>query len=118
MEDLPPVMINGTGHPYGPVLLHFFYAANSAPSGIPKDTDKEDEDGVYDWYTFPHALKVLCDEPSRLALHTAAMALNVAAAGNKVPIKWNRFEGGVFGHEVRRECRKGKQNLSTIWLLW
>ena len=45
-------------------------------------------------------MEALPDDASRLALYTVAMALNAAAASNKVPMKWLKSEGGVFGQEL------------------
>jgi len=100
LEDVPPIMINGNGCPYGSVLLHFFCAANPPPPGPLENADMEDDEDFYDWYTFPRAMDALQDQASKLALYTATMSLNVAAIADKVPTKWHRSEGGVFGQEL------------------
>ena len=52
--DVPPVMVHAAGE--RPVLLHFFYAKNPPPPGPLAEADIEDEEDLYDWYTFPRAL--------------------------------------------------------------
>ena len=90
MKHIPPVMVYGSGQPYGPVLLHFFSAACPPPPGPLEDADVEDEEDFYDWYTYPRAVEALRDQASRRALQTAAMALNAAAAAGRLPSKWRR----------------------------
>ena len=60
--------------------------------------EDEDEDDLYDWFTFPQALFVL-PPPERAALADASVALQrAAAAGIVPPLPWQR--GGVFGAGV------------------
>lgn len=60
----------------------------------------QDEEDYYDWYTFPRAMEYLLDLASRLALQTVGHTLSGAAAANRVPTKWRKFEGGIFGQEL------------------
>ena len=56
----------------------------------------EDEEDIYDWYTFPRAISALGDDHATItALHTIAYALKSAAVAKVLPIKW----GGAFGQE-------------------
>ena len=100
LEHVPPVMIHGDGRPYGPVLLRMYCATRPPPEGPLEAADEEDEDDLYDWYTFPRALEALGDDASRAALFTAAAALHAAAIAGKLPRKWAQCEGGVFGQEL------------------
>lgn len=98
LQHIPPIMIYGTAE--RSVLLHLFCAKAPPPPGPLEEADIEDDEDYYDWYTFPRALKALPDLASRLALQTAGHSLNGAATANRVPFKWRKFEGGVFGQEL------------------
>jgi len=90
LKHIPPIMVYGSGRPYGPVLLHFFSAACPPPPGPLEDADVEDEEDYYDWYTYPRAAEALIDEASRRALQTATFAINAAAVAGRLPSKWRR----------------------------
>ena len=45
-------------------------------------------------------MEALRDKESRLALHMAAISLHSAAMAGKVPQKWLKREGGLFGQEI------------------
>ncbi len=55
--------------------------------------DIEDEDDLYDWYTFENAITRLSDESSQLAKKTMVHALAQAGRVGLVENKW----GGIFG---------------------
>lgn len=80
-----------------PVIVEIYplYANNPPPEIPEEEADLEDEDDMYDWYTFPKALDKL-DVASRHALRAMAHCLIQAAHVGLVPVKW----GGVFGQEL------------------
>ncbi|CAE7031952.1 unnamed protein product [Symbiodinium sp. CCMP2592] len=91
--EIAPVTI---AVPDMPILLHALYAANPPPAGSAADSDGEDPEDVYDWYTFPRAMSALAKDPyARAALATMAFALAAGTLGGLVPKKW----GGIFGQE-------------------
>ena len=82
-----------------PILTHLYavYATQPPPDGPLEDADLEDEEeSLYDWYTFHRALERVEDGASRAALQTMALNLVQAANAGLVPAKW----GGVFGQEL------------------
>ena len=93
---IPPVNIYmPSGKPIV-VSMHVLYAVHPPPDGPLEDADMEDEEDIYDWYTFPRAINALGDDNATItALHTIAYALKGAAVAKVMPIKW----GGVFGQE-------------------
>ena len=96
MPHIPPVNIYmPSGKPIV-VSMHVLYAVHPPPDGPLEDADMEDEEDIYDWYTFPRAISALGDDNATItALHTIAYALKSAAVAKVLPIKW----GGVFGQE-------------------
>jgi hypothetical protein len=103
IEALPNVLPVAIYAPDGrPIMveLHPLYAASAPPGYDEPDyeayADEEDEDDLYDWYTFPRALGRL-DSASGQALQCLALTLLQAAGVGLVPSKW----GGVFGQELQ-----------------
>ncbi len=82
-----------------PILVELYplYANNPPPDTPLEDTDFEDEDDLYDWYTFPNAMNRV-DVASRAALRVTALNLIQAAHAGLLPVKW----GGVFGQELNQ----------------
>eukprot|EP00439_Symbiodinium_sp_Y106_P039761 s878_g4.t2 len=79
--EIAPVTIAVPGMP---ILLHALYAANPPPAGSAADSDCEDPEDVYDWYTFPRAMSVLAKDPyARAALATMAFALAAGTLGGR-----------------------------------
>jgi len=98
LPHIPPVVIYmPAGRPVV-VTLYVLYAAHTPPEGPLEEADMEDEEDLYDWYTFPRALVALQqvdDSATITALQTLAFALKGAAVAQCIPVKW----GGVFGQE-------------------
>jgi len=95
IEHLPPVNVFMPQGRLAIVKMYVFMAANP-PTQPLENADVEDEDDVYDWYTFPRAVAAVDgDEATIHALRTLAFALEGAARAGAVPVKW----GGVFGQE-------------------
>eukprot|EP00949_MAST-11_sp_MAST-11-sp1_P003878 g3878.t1 len=93
LQHIPPIKVYGQSTIK---TLFVFYAVNPPPGSA--NLDEEDEDDLYDWYTFERAVSVLRqagDLPSVHALQSLAYALKGAASAGFVPIQW----GGVFGQE-------------------
>lgn len=93
LRAVPPVRLypaDGSG----PVLLYAAYATDGPPPGPLEDADIEDEEDLYDWFTFMRAAERL-EDPAMDALRTLACALAAAARCRQIPNKW----GGVFGQE-------------------
>eukprot|EP00040_Diaphanoeca_grandis_P003903 m.26343 g.26343 ORF g.26343 m.26343 type:complete len:1000 (+) comp15368_c0_seq1:220-3219(+) len=76
-------------------MVYTFYAVSAPPEGPLEDADIEDEEDVYDWYTYPRAMD-RAEPASKQTLQTLAMALRAAAAAGHLASKW----GGVFGQEM------------------
>ncbi|CAE8627042.1 unnamed protein product, partial [Polarella glacialis] len=94
LRNVLPVAIAVPGMPE--IALYAFYAVNPPPPGALEAADTEDPEDIYDWYTFPSAMRALAgDAYARAALATMAFALAAGAAAGTVPNQW----GGVFGQE-------------------
>jgi len=77
------------------VTVYPLYAVQPPPEGPLEDQDMEDDESLYDWYTFENAVAKL-DVRSRACLTTMACTLIEAANVGLLPVKW----GGVFGQEI------------------
>jgi G3E family GTPase len=110
-DEVVPLPCIAPIHVYGPrhrpgvlITLYPLYARQPPPDGPLEDQDMEDEDdSLYDWYTYPNAIKRLLgaeqdDVRSCAALDTMASVLVEAANVGLLPVKW----GGVFGQELFR----------------
>lgn len=109
LPGIPPAVIyrntqsythpNDNAMAVGCITIYAMYATNPPPEGPLEDADMEDEeDSLYDWYTFPRAVERLLeirDDAAVMALQTMAYALCAAAAYGRVPFIW----GGLFGQE-------------------
>ena len=75
LPHIPPVSIYmPCGRPLV-IELYPLYAINPPPEGPLEDADMEDEDDIYDWYTFERAIAALQktkDVASIIALQTMA----------------------------------------------
>jgi G3E family GTPase len=92
LEGVPPVMMLLPAR--RSVVVHFFYATQPPPEGPLENADMDDDDDVYDWYTFARASRRV-DLSTLSALQSAALTLASCASFQEVPNKW----GGVFGQE-------------------
>ena len=95
------------------ILTHLYavYAAQPPPDGPLEDADLEDEEeSLYDWYTFERATERVQDGASRAALQTMALNLVQAANAGLVPAKW----GGVFGQELVVGSGGGGVSVKTL----
>merc|ERR1712129_666070 len=98
LSGVAPVNIAVPEDGVRPIAIHALYAVSPPP---PADAPgnaagEEEEEDVYDWYTFPRAMSALSADPyARAALATMACTLAAGAAGGTVPSQW----GGVFGQE-------------------
>ena len=98
LPHVPPVSIYMPCGRSVIIELHALYAVQPPPDGPLEEADMEDEDDIYDWYTFERAVTALRktgDTATIIALQTMSFALKGAACANILPIKW----GGVFGQE-------------------
>ena len=110
LPHILPVAIYAPGGRKVIVTLYPLYAKQPPPDGPLEDADMEDEESLYDWYTFPNAAQRL-DEQSMNALQTMSWTLSQAFKVGLVPQKW----GGVFGQEAIREgtpCNGPKKPLA------
>ena len=99
IADVQPVNIYVPGGRPVIVTVYPLQAASPPPPGPLENADVEDEDDVYDWYTFPRAVSALQrsdDKATIIALKSLALGLRCAATAGVVPEKW----GGVFGQEL------------------
>eukprot|EP00605_Chrysophyceae_sp_TOSAG23-4_P002337 GSChrysophyteH1.ASY1.ANO1.2585.1 assembled CDS len=98
VPHVPPVKIfMPSGRPVI-ITVYPLYAVSPPPDGPLEDADMEDEEDLYDWYTFPRAVIALessGDLPTIHALQSLSYTLKAAACAKIVPSKW----GGVFGEE-------------------
>ena len=98
--EMPPVALYHS--PSCRTDVYFFYAARPPPPGPLEDADLEDDEDLYDWYTFPNAItaiqrgKAAYASAAVAALEAAAMALRNAARAGVIQAKF----GGVFGQEL------------------
>mmetsp|Transcript_15501 Transcript_15501/g.35196 ORF Transcript_15501/g.35196 Transcript_15501/m.35196 type:complete len:715 (+) Transcript_15501:1-2145(+) len=101
--DLPPVVYyeeKAGGKPAAVITVYTAFATNPPPVDAPDDLweESEDEEDLYDWFTFSQAVRRL-DRPQTAAIVSAARAFhNAIDAG----IVYARF-GGIFGEA----CREG-----------
>mmetsp|Transcript_27409 Transcript_27409/g.66562 ORF Transcript_27409/g.66562 Transcript_27409/m.66562 type:complete len:1032 (-) Transcript_27409:204-3299(-) len=77
------------------VELHALYAVEPPPDGPLEDADMEDDETLYDWYTYANAVSKL-NAANVAALQTMSLNLLQAAQVGLIPSKW----GGVFGQEM------------------
>lgn len=93
----------------GDVTVYLMYAVQPPPDGSLEDQDREEEDDLYDWYTYQRAIDVfkkINDNNSVLTMRTIACALASASSiigANNIPRKW----GGIFGQEWLQSIENG-----------
>ena len=108
---LPPIMLYSNNHPkvaskkgtkksaaVEQCLIYLVYANSPPPEGPLEDADMEDEEDLYDWYTFPRARDAFTQSGDNGAIQfiqTVACILASASGNAAIPNKW----GGVFGQE-------------------
>lgn len=104
LQHLPPVRLFRPNGENKIVDVYFMYALNPPPSD--NLSDDEDFEDVYDWYTFPHAMRALRrvnDVATMNFLKSVAYVLQSASTTNALPNKW----GGIFGQELMATTTEG-----------
>ncbi len=96
LQNVLPVAIYAPDDRSIMVELYPLYVTSPPPDGPLEDADMEDDEDLYDWYTYPNAITRL-DKASISALQTMALNMYQAASVGLVPTKW----GGIFGQELQ-----------------
>jgi G3E family GTPase len=99
-------------------IIYLFYAANSPPDGPLEDADLEDEEDLYDWFTYPNAVDAFMRTSSQfsgtnfnvLFLQTVAMIMHSASLVGVVENKW----GGIFGQEWLNSLSPSQPSLTNM----
>ncbi|CAE7179632.1 unnamed protein product [Symbiodinium pilosum] len=92
LQEIPPIPLF-KGHRCVNVIC---FRAVNPPAGALEDADVSDDEDLYDWYTWPRALRALQGRESEVrALHAAAIVLGNASVAGIVGPEF----GGVFGQE-------------------
>jgi hypothetical protein len=88
LSDIPPLSVyRSSDKGSGNMSLYIMYAVQPPPTGLLEDQDCEDDEDLYDWYTWHRAIesfKTVGDENAILTLRTVACALAAASIAGDI----------------------------------